>query len=105
MKLTQLHIRDLFWLVLVAGLMLGWWLDHRRLAPYVPAHHELMTQFMSVYEALADYGVDAFIDPTTQTVTLVKTGIGKERWDAHLSRIDQEVSNLPPIEISNSPPP
>jgi len=100
MKLNQLHVRDLFWLVLVAGLILGWWLDHHRLAPYVPAHHELMKRFMSVYDALANHGVDVFIDPTTQQVTLVKTGMGKKRWDAHLSRIDQEMADLPSIEIS-----
>src|SRR5688572_29382011 len=31
MKLPQLSLRELFWLVLVCGLVLGWWLDHRRL--------------------------------------------------------------------------
>jgi hypothetical protein len=104
-KLAQLHTRDLFWIVLVVGLMLGWWLDHRRLAPYVPAHHELMQRLSSMYEALADYGVETFIDPTTQKVTLAKTLIGKQRWDAHLSRIDQEIENLPPLEISGPSPP
>ena len=99
MKLAQLHLRDLIWILLVVGLILGWCLDHRRLAPYVPAHHHLMKQFSAVYEALADEGVDVFIDPTTQKVTLVKSGMGKQRWDAHLSRIDQEISNLPVLEI------
>src|SRR4051812_44131390 len=28
MKLPQLHIRDLFWLVLVVALGLGWWVSH-----------------------------------------------------------------------------
>jgi hypothetical protein len=31
MKLPQLTLRDLFWLVLVAALICGWWLDHRRI--------------------------------------------------------------------------
>jgi hypothetical protein len=31
MKLPQLHLRDLFWLVLVAALGCAWGLDHRRL--------------------------------------------------------------------------
>jgi hypothetical protein len=30
MKLPQLSLRDLFWLVLVCALALGWWLEHRR---------------------------------------------------------------------------
>jgi hypothetical protein len=29
----RLSIRDLFWLTLVAVLVVGWWLDHRVLAP------------------------------------------------------------------------
>ena len=28
MKLPQLHLRDLFWLVLVVALAVGWWIDH-----------------------------------------------------------------------------
>jgi hypothetical protein len=29
MKLPKLHLRDLFWLVLVCALGVGWWVDHR----------------------------------------------------------------------------
>ncbi len=29
MKLPKLHIRDLFWLVMVCALAVGWWVDHR----------------------------------------------------------------------------
>ena len=29
MKRPKLHLRDLFWLVLVCALILGWSLDHR----------------------------------------------------------------------------
>jgi hypothetical protein len=32
MKLPQLSLRDLFWLVLVWALALGWWLDRQELA-------------------------------------------------------------------------
>jgi hypothetical protein len=28
---AQLTIRDLFWLVLVCALAVGWWMDHQRL--------------------------------------------------------------------------
>lgn len=31
MKLPQLHLRDLFWLVLVAGLAVGWWANRDQL--------------------------------------------------------------------------
>jgi hypothetical protein len=30
MKLPQLSLRDLFWLLLVCALALGWWLEHTR---------------------------------------------------------------------------
>lgn len=30
MKRPRLHLRDLFWLVLVVALGLGWWLEHQR---------------------------------------------------------------------------
>lgn len=31
-KLPRLALRDLFWLVLVAALVVGWWIDHARSA-------------------------------------------------------------------------
>jgi hypothetical protein len=34
MRLPQFTIRDLMWLVLVAGLALGWLVDHRTLKEY-----------------------------------------------------------------------
>jgi len=30
MKLPQLYLRDLFWLVLVCGILCAWWLDQAR---------------------------------------------------------------------------
>jgi hypothetical protein len=32
MKLPKLHLRDLFWLVLVVGLGCAWWVDRQRIA-------------------------------------------------------------------------
>jgi len=32
MKLPQLHLRDLFWLVLVCALAAGWWVDRNILS-------------------------------------------------------------------------
>ena len=34
MKLPQLHLGDLFWLVLVVALGLGWWIEHRTRTAY-----------------------------------------------------------------------
>ena len=40
MKLPQASIRDLFWLVLVAALGLGWWLDRGKLATEIARLNE-----------------------------------------------------------------
>jgi uncharacterized coiled-coil protein SlyX len=39
-KLPKLHLRDLFWLVLVAALGCGWWLDRSRMAAKEAAANE-----------------------------------------------------------------
>jgi hypothetical protein len=36
MKLPQVSLRDLFWLVLVVGMGLGWWIDHQKPVPQAP---------------------------------------------------------------------
>jgi hypothetical protein len=36
MKLPQLTLRDLFWLVVVSALAIGWWLEYRRRDPLQP---------------------------------------------------------------------
>ena len=63
---------------------------------------ELMKKFTSVVEALADEGISTYIDSTTQEVSLERTGMGKQRWAAHISRIDQEMAALPDVEITGS---
>jgi hypothetical protein len=68
MKLPQLHLRDLFWLVLTIGLAMAWLLDHRRLAPYLPAHMKLMKHFTAIVEGLAQEGIGMNVDPNTQEV-------------------------------------
>ena len=43
MKLPQLTLRDLFWLVLVCALGCAWWVEHRRLqAAWMRADTELL---------------------------------------------------------------
>jgi hypothetical protein len=34
-RLPRFHLRDLFWLVLMVALVLGWWMDRNRLATEV----------------------------------------------------------------------
>ena len=38
----KFSLRDLFWLVLVAGLVAGWWVDHRRQAKDVQTLLDIM---------------------------------------------------------------
>jgi hypothetical protein len=35
--MTRFTLRDVFWLTLVVGMGVGWWMDHRALAPRVKA--------------------------------------------------------------------
>jgi len=53
MKLPQLTLRDLFWLVLVIGLALGWWLDHRAASQEAWKEEALLWQEQA--EDLASY--------------------------------------------------
>lgn len=41
----KLHLRDLFWLVLVCALMLGWWIDRSRIAANEAATMKRAEQF------------------------------------------------------------
>jgi hypothetical protein len=41
MKLPQLALRDLFWLVLVAAIGCGWWIERQSLSGDVKRLHEL----------------------------------------------------------------
>jgi len=45
MKLPQLYIRDLFWLVLVCALAVGWWVERRSLA-IEKARNEKLTRLL-----------------------------------------------------------
>jgi hypothetical protein len=37
MKLPQLSLRDLFWLVALVAMGCGWWVEHRRLSDQIEA--------------------------------------------------------------------
>jgi hypothetical protein len=61
MKLPQLTLRDLFWLVLVIALSLGWWLDRKAIIARMSDEFEkesaalrFFTSAVSVY--LAEHG-------------------------------------------------
>lgn len=47
MKLPQLSLRDLFWLLLVAGIALGWWMDRQRKEA---RHERLAAALQRVYQ-------------------------------------------------------
>jgi hypothetical protein len=51
----QLTLRDLFWLVLVCGLALGWWVDHRAAS----IEHERLTEDLKWWatKGLSDVGI------------------------------------------------
>jgi hypothetical protein len=53
MKLPQLTLRDLFWLVLVCALVSGWWVDHMRLVagPEWARQQELLRESMDRRQA------------------------------------------------------
>lgn len=40
MKLPQLSLRDLFWIVLVSALVVGWWIDHVRTNRLAETHRK-----------------------------------------------------------------
>jgi hypothetical protein len=40
----RFSIRDLFWLVLVAALIVGWWLDHGKLFPRSSHEQVIVTE-------------------------------------------------------------
>ena len=55
MKPRQLTLRDLFWLMLVAGLMLAWWLEqrtHRQAQQEADRSRELLTSLRVETETL-----------------------------------------------------
>jgi hypothetical protein len=52
MKLPQLHLRDLFWLVLICALAAGWWAEHRATWNYFES--ELKRQGYGMFQG--DFG-------------------------------------------------
>ena len=54
MKLPQLHLRDLFWLVLVVGMGCAWWLEHRRLVAAEERCSEVETRADTLTERLSE---------------------------------------------------
>lgn len=50
MKLARLSLRDLFWLVLVCAIGLGWWLEHQLLLyrmETVKRHYPMLYETMT----------------------------------------------------------
>jgi hypothetical protein len=44
MRLPQLTLRDLFWLLLVCALAVGWWINQRALGPLTKELHQLRSE-------------------------------------------------------------
>jgi hypothetical protein len=72
MKLPQLTLRDLFWLVLVIALSLGWWLQSRR--------HQELRERAELWEWRATT-IQTALEAET-TVTWDDSGLGITRHPA-----------------------
>jgi hypothetical protein len=97
MKLPQLSLRDLFWLVLVAACLCGWWLRDSRLADRVKAAEtelEISQADLMVERAKNESLAEMIADLTTE---LSKPGTlhssrraAEEAWQRIKSRLDPE---------------
>jgi hypothetical protein len=63
---TQFTIRDLFWLVLVCALAVGWWLDHRE------QNSQIETLRPEVFPPLAPRGGNPMLEPLSRIITWEK---------------------------------
>jgi len=87
----RFSIRDVLWLTALAALGVGWWLDHRRLAPIVPQHRELMTRFTSLYEQVEADGISVYKDPNGPGVVVMKNRV--------YARSNSGLSQMPPTRL------
>ena len=68
MKLPQLHLRDLFWLVLVCGLVLGWWLERSSL---IAENEGFRERYLRLWPTSPGQRLEVVIDENgCQTATL-----------------------------------
>lgn len=49
MKMPKLYLRDLFWLILVCALAVGWWMDHETLKADVQSVREKNAQVLRFF--------------------------------------------------------
>lgn len=67
MKLPQFSLRELFWLVLVVSLAVGWWIDRQQYLPkFNDQYHELAKEYLRVnfrYEYLYAHADRTEVDP------------------------------------------
>lgn len=78
MKLPQLSLRELFWLVLVCGLAVGWWVDRR----------EAVAATAMRWKAMLDAERDE------AAARLKKATLDKEQADARYSLLYVELKRL-----------
>ena len=60
MKLPRFSLRDLFWLVLVAAMGLGWWVDRSYYTAYQPL--EVLKEYGNIERQLRELGYTMFND-------------------------------------------
>lgn len=59
MRLPQLSLRDLFWLILVAAILCGWWVDRRQLT-VTPVKSVFATRERLVFEIQIPHALNLF---------------------------------------------
>ena len=84
-------IRDILWLTALVALGVGWWLDHRRLAPLVPQHRELIARFTSLHEQVEADGISVYRDPNGPGVVVMRNRV--------YSQSNSGPSQMPPARL------
>ena len=101
MRLPKLHIRDLFWLVLVCGLVLGWSLDHCRLSLFEAAHTKSENRRKALVNELKEEGIGVFEGDSGVSLHQLTRVLGKKRMQRLERHLARELDTLPELEISH----
>ena len=104
MKLPQLSLRDLFWLVALAALICAWLSERHRRVAWESSYHDLSARHMSLIDGLCEEGIDFHLDPASGETQLQKIGPGKDRRDAQRAQLNAELQSLPELEITTGKP-
>jgi len=77
---VRFSIRDLLWLAVVAALVVGWWIDHRKAAEEAASHASSQLETMEMRRALM-----APRSASDEGIALVAAArqCAEKRWHAH----------------------